>query len=170
MDKGTKQDVPHLNVSPIEARVCDECGKAFSSEEYLNKHIRRRHPGVTTSDPLPSPPLISQQKREQSTTRDDAPVAVLVMKEKSADGVLDSGKAAGCQEGADRGDEGVEKGARRLGELVREREQARFRSEMDSLKKEIEELKVHQQTVCVRRFGSIRRQKVPSLFLTGTIQ
>lgn len=143
-------------ISRIPARVCGACGKVFSSQEFLEKHIYRRHRGLEASDPrdpttcsagmrLPPAPPTRPRTPPGETRPPVAPVprgAVHEDPEKDEQPEARSGDpGVGVGVGGD-DDRKVEEGARRLGELVREREQARFRSEVDALRKEVEELKV----------------------------
>lgn len=139
-------------------RVCDVCGKVFSSQDFLQKHIKRRHPGEALPNPLPadaskdtrtptpppSPPPLARVAPNVSMTitasGNDAPVVSKSPKHGRKGILTDNAKGLG-REGNDSDDGRVEEGARRLGELVREREQARVRSEVEALRKEINELK-----------------------------
>ena len=145
------------------ARVCGACGKAFSSEFFLGKHMDRRHPGL----------LQRQRYHEKETEKKEVEKAEALLPTEGGGGAVEeavtAGSAAGPPEHASEaaaaggagtgGDEKdqekdqekereaeraaeVAEGARRLGELVREREHARFRSEVVALRKEIEDLKV----------------------------
>lgn len=93
--------------------------------------------------PLPCPlaPLgdvVDGEKRQadDKPAEQQAPQKAVRGNQQRDKGSLKVGKEGGA------GDEEVEAGARRLGELVREREQAKLRAEMEELRKEIQELKV----------------------------
>lgn len=123
----------------ISARVCEACGKAFSSDFFLSKHIGRRHPDLA----LQQKQLLEKKEEEEggdSTKEPPVPEEALESREEGASGA-DEKEGDDEGEGEGGGAEVVE-GARRLGELVREREHARFRLEMEALRKEVADLKV----------------------------
>lgn len=148
------------------ARVCKACGKAFSSEFFLSKHMDRRHPDLVQKQEQEKgqePEAQDQEKGMEEEKKDPEKAAPLSPTEGGGDaGGENTGStppvttqenraeaAAGAGIGGDEKDKKekeraaeVAEGARRLGELVREREHARFRSEVVALRKEIEDLKV----------------------------
>lgn len=131
------------------ARVCGACGKAFSSEQFLRKHMDRRHPDLLRQDTAPP-----AEKEEASG---DFPASTPPVPEEGARATEEQpsspqqqedaagGKGTGSEE-KNGGENGigseVVEGARRLGELVREREHARFKLEVVALRREVEDLKV----------------------------
>lgn len=44
----------------VEGLKCPQCAKRFVSEEYINKHISRRHSLPTVPAPLPEPPILQK--------------------------------------------------------------------------------------------------------------
>lgn len=138
------------------ARVCGVCAKAFSSELYLSKHVHRRHPNWVQHQRRlePAEERPSDEERRNNYEGDDvggadkeapAPPPLPPPKQEVVVEGGTGGEDKAAEEIADKDDEGgaeVVEGARRLGELVREREHARFRSEVVELRKEIEDLKV----------------------------
>ncbi|CAM9893698.1 unnamed protein product [Ectocarpus sp. 4 AP-2014] len=131
------------------ARVCGACGKAFSSEQFLRKHMDRRHPDRVRQDTAPpadkdeakdhspaSTPLLPPEQEGRATEEQPSPPQ---QREEEAGGKGTESEIKGGGENSI-GSEVVE-GARRLGELVREREHARFKLEVVALRREVEDLK-----------------------------
>lgn len=175
----------------VEIRVCNTCGKAFSSEGFLKKHITRRHPDLLEKETIAEVPANCSSVRDNGGegTRGDGDIRhrspETEARHDNDDGeqqkLMDSSAAGYDGEEADKegkGDkrpraprtngrrddeegteEDVEEGARRLGELVRERETARFRSELEALRKEIQDLKVSSDE---RTEHGMARHKMPS--------
>lgn len=132
----------------IAAKVCETCGKAFSSDFFLSKHIGRRHSDLAHQQQQ----KLSEKKEEEEGGDGGKKCPVL----EEALGPRGEGAGGGEKEeerelrdkegGGEGGGRGggaeVVEGARRLGELVREREHAKFRLEMEALRKEVADLKV----------------------------
>lgn len=153
------------------ARVCGACGKAFSSEHFLRKHMDRRHPDLVRQDTAPptekeeakddspaSTPLPPPEEEARATEEQPSPPQ---QQEEAAGGKgTGSEDKGGGENGV--GSEVVE-GARRLGELVREREHARFKLEVVALRREVEDLKVRplssfRMATVLDRTGRFRRR------------
>lgn len=154
--EGTKHgpvfSVSNATTTATTARVCSTCGKAFCSETFLDKHIARRHPNDAKREAKTAKGWKEQEQEQGQGTSPSGEETesidgkggggggskeTAVVTEKAL--LLATGRN---QEDKKKGDEEVIEGARRLGELVREREHDRFRAEVDSLRKDITELKV----------------------------
>ncbi|CBN80168.1 C2H2 zinc finger protein [Ectocarpus siliculosus] len=144
------------------ARVCGACGKAFSSEQFLRKHMDRRHPDLVRQDTAPlaekeevkndspaSTPLPPPGEEARATEEQPSPPQ---QQEEAAGGKGTGSEDKGGGENVI-GSEVVE-GARRLGELVREREHARFKLEVVALRREVQDLKESRS----RRPGGCQRK------------
>ncbi|RLN88038.1 hypothetical protein BBJ28_00026414, partial [Nothophytophthora sp. Chile5] len=71
-----------LRPSVQEARVCGYCGKLFSSPEYLEKHLVRRHAGASRELKFPSPskgrePLRDEEAIVSTRKKEEEPEQVM---------------------------------------------------------------------------------------------
>ncbi|CAM9507729.1 unnamed protein product [Ectocarpus fasciculatus] len=127
------------------ARVCGACGKAFSSEQFLRKHMDRRHPDLVRRDTAPpeeasdDSPASLPVEETRATEEQPSPPQQQDQQIEAEGGKGTGGEDKGGSENGI-GSEVVE-GARRLRELVREREHARFKLEVLALRREVEDLK-----------------------------